>query len=232
MASTKKSESSISKFAVVLGVATGFLGGYLYSKLMFDDDVSFKVGKYRRFITGDDENGKAILLKKDNIPNRKQPKNRNISVYNIWRCLNHNEANIGNDIDKIDLCSKIGLIPLEPSLMGSNYRIIEFRPESTIKDFYKTNNNQIENAWSDFGVNNKKVFGGNKAKHPFMHKTESIDYALCLYGKMYMVLDKEEILIKAGDSIVQRGTNHSWKNSFSKTCVMMFVLIHSENQNK
>lgn len=228
---TKQSESSTSKFVVAIAVTAGFVAGYLCSKIVFKNDDSLKLGEYRRFITGHDENGKAILIKKDEIPNRKQPQNRNISVYNIWRCLNHEKANIENDIAKIDLCSKIGLIPLEPSIMGSNYRIIEFRPESTVKDFYNTNDKKIENAWSDFGVNNKKVFGGKQAKHPFMHKTESIDYALVLHGKIYMVLDKEEVLVKAGDCIVQRGTNHSWKNSFSETCVMMFVLIHSPNQD-
>ena len=235
----RKKEHLIStKLSVVLGIGAGFLAGYLCSRALLktgkdtDSDNSLKVGKYRRFITGHDENGKAILLKKDCIPNRKKPQNRNISVYNIWRCMNHHDANIENDIDKIDLCSKIGLIPLEPSLYGSNFRIIEFEPESTVKDFYKSDDKKIGAAWSDFGVSNKKVFGGKAAKHPFMHKTESIDYAVCLYGKMYMVLDEEEVLIKAGDTIVQRGTNHSWKNCFQDVCIMMFVLIHSPDHNR
>eukprot|EP01084_Bolivina_argentea_P053421 98063_1 len=222
----KQSISNIVKIGI--GVGIGFIGGYFISKALSSESNTLQCGKYKRIITGHDVNGKAIVVQEDMIPNRKNPKNRNISVYNIWRCLNHKNANKNNSIKKIDLCTLNNLIPLEPSKNGSNFRIIEFRPESTVKDFYKTNNDQVEAAWSDFGVNNKKVFGGNNAPHPFMHKTESIDYAICLYGKIYMVLDDSEILIQAGDTVVQRGTNHSWKNSFNDTCVMCFILIHSE----
>ena len=237
-AKTRQSENvSISTIAkITIGFGFSFVAGYLVSRIISkqnnkkfegNNDNVLKCGKYQRFITGHDENGKAIVIKKDYIPNRKKPKNRNISVFNIWRCTNHINANkdLCNDLTLCD--NDKNLIPLEPSLNGSNFRIIEFAPESTIKDFYKTNNDKIESAWSDFGVNNKKVFGGKGAKHPFMHKTDSIDYAVILHGQIFMVLDDSEILLKAGDTIVQRGTNHSWKNCFDEICVICFILIHS-----
>lgn len=40
-----------------------------------------------------------------------------------------------------------------------------------------------------------------------------------------MVLDKEEVLIKEGDVVVQRATNHAWKNVSDKPCRMAFILI-------
>ncbi|MEI7738536.1 MAG: cupin domain-containing protein [Betaproteobacteria bacterium] len=45
-----------------------------------------------------------------------------------------------------------------------------------------------------------------------MHQTETIDYVIVLNGEIYMVLDKSEVLLKAGDVAVQRGTNHAWSN--------------------
>ena len=58
-----------------------------------------------------------------------------------------------------------------------------------------------------------------------MHRTETVDYAVCLSGKIYLVLDDSEVLIKAGDTVVQRGTNHAWSNRSDQPCHMMFVLV-------
>ena len=63
------------------------------------------------------------------------------------------------------------------------------------------------------------------APHPLMHRTETVDYALCLAGEIYLVLDDSEVLIKAGDTVVQRGTNHAWSNRSDQPCRMMFVLV-------
>ena len=43
-----------------------------------------------------------------------------------------------------------------------------------------------------------------------------------------MVLDDSEVLLKAGDTIVQRGTNHAWSNRSDAPCVIAFVLIAGE----
>ena len=43
-----------------------------------------------------------------------------------------------------------------------------------------------------------------------MHKTSTVDYAIVLKGEIWAVMEKGETLLKAGDVLVQRGTNHSW----------------------
>jgi len=44
-------------------------------------------------------------------------------------------------------------------------------------------------------------------RHPGMHRTKTLDYAIVLSGEIYAVLDEEEVLLKAGDVLVQQGTN-------------------------
>jgi quercetin dioxygenase-like cupin family protein len=61
-----------------------------------------------------------------------------------------------------------------------------------------------------------------------MHRTETIDYALVLSGEITMVLDDEDVLLKAGDVVVQCGTNHAWSNRSNAPCVVAFVLIDGE----
>jgi hypothetical protein len=63
------------------------------------------------------------------------------------------------------------------------------------------------------------------AETPYMHRTESIDYGLVLEGEMCMILDKGEVCLKAGDFIIQRGTNHAWTNRSGRRCRMLFIMI-------
>ena len=58
-----------------------------------------------------------------------------------------------------------------------------------------------------------------------MHRTETVDYALILEGEIYLVLEEEERLMKQGDFLVERGTNHAWANRSDKPCRVLFVLI-------
>jgi quercetin dioxygenase-like cupin family protein len=62
--------------------------------------------------------------------------------------------------------------------------------------------------------------------NPIMHRTETIDYIIVLSGKIDMELDKSEVVtLKQGDVMIQRGTNHAWRNRYDETCRMAFVLV-------
>ena len=41
-----------------------------------------------------------------------------------------------------------------------------------------------------------------------VHRTQSVDYGIVLSGEMVLVLDDSETVLRAGDVVVQRGTNH------------------------
>ncbi|MFM0262812.1 cupin domain-containing protein [Paraburkholderia sediminicola] len=60
---------------------------------------------------------------------------------------------------------------------------------------------------------------------PRNHRTDSIDYAIVLSGEIDMDLDGNEVHLKAGDVLVQRGTIHDWINRGTVPCVIAFVLI-------
>lgn len=66
------------------------------------------------------------------------------------------------------------------------------------------------------------VLGG--ARHPFMHRTDSVDYSVVLTGEIYMMMDEEEYLLKAGDTVIQQGTNHAWSNRGTEPCLIAFML--------
>jgi len=63
------------------------------------------------------------------------------------------------------------------------------------------------------------------AKHPFMHRTETIDYGIVLEGEVTLIVDRGETVVRAGDIVIQRGTNHAWANRSKARCRIAFVLI-------
>jgi quercetin dioxygenase-like cupin family protein len=61
-----------------------------------------------------------------------------------------------------------------------------------------------------------------------MHRTSSIDYGIVLEGEIELELDDgAKRTIRQGGIIVQRGTNHLWRNNTDKVCRIAFVLIEA-----
>lgn len=60
------------------------------------------------------------------------------------------------------------------------------------------------------------------------HRTDSLDYGIVLSGEIVMQMDEGEVLLKAGDMIVQRGTMHNWVNRGPEPCFIAFILIATE----
>ena len=58
-----------------------------------------------------------------------------------------------------------------------------------------------------------------------MHRTRTIDYGIVLEGEITLILSDSEVLLRAGDVVVQRGTDHAWDNRSDKPAKMAFVLI-------
>jgi quercetin dioxygenase-like cupin family protein len=55
-----------------------------------------------------------------------------------------------------------------------------------------------------------------------------VDYIVVMSGEIDMELESgEEVHLKAGDVMVQRGTVHNWINRGTETCVMAVVLVHA-----
>ncbi len=62
--------------------------------------------------------------------------------------------------------------------------------------------------------------------NPGMHTTDTIDYEYVISGEVWLELDDgEEILLKAGDTVVQNGTRHAWRNKSSEPCQIVVCII-------
>lgn len=61
-----------------------------------------------------------------------------------------------------------------------------------------------------------------------VHRTASVDYGIVLEGEITLVLDDSEVTLRAGDIVVQRGTDHAWANRGSSVARVVFVLVDGE----
>ena len=111
---------------------------------------------------------------------------------------------------------------IEPPKGGSVCRVVTFPPDASYKG--KDGAKEVQAFFAAMGSPGASTYSA-KAPHPYMQKTRTLDFCLILEGEITLVLDKEEVHLKAGDTVVQRGTNHAWSNRSGKPCTIAFVLV-------
>ncbi len=68
--------------------------------------------------------------------------------------------------------------------------------------------------------------GSSETTAPFMHRTETIDYGIVVFGEITLLLDDgSESVLREGDVVIQRGTDHAWANRSTEPALVAFVLI-------
>jgi mannose-6-phosphate isomerase-like protein (cupin superfamily) len=65
-------------------------------------------------------------------------------------------------------------------------------------------------------------------KRTIMHRTRTLDYVVVVEGEAILVLDDSEVLLRQGDVVVQRGTNHAWENRSDALTRMAFFHIDAQ----
>ena len=65
------------------------------------------------------------------------------------------------------------------------------------------------------------------ARHANIHRTDTLDMITVITGEMYMMTDKDEVLMRPGDTVVIKGGNHGWSNRSSEPCLTTGVSIDS-----
>lgn len=58
-----------------------------------------------------------------------------------------------------------------------------------------------------------------------LHRTDTIDYAVCIHGVVELDLGTERRLLQPGDIVVQCGATHTWRNPGMAAARLLFVMI-------
>lgn len=178
-------------------------------------------GRVRRVVTGHDRNGKAIVISDGPAPAvRTNPLRPGHVSMDLWKTaaspviLNNAEPD-----------PTLGPRQIHPPRNGTIIRISEIAPETDA--IRSLDPQQAREVFKSMGNEGASTFGRG-GRHPFMHRTETLDYAVVLSGEIDLLLDDQDVHLKAGDVVIQRGTNHAWSNRSNKPCRMLYILIDGE----
>ncbi len=173
----------------------------------------------RRIVTGHNAEGKSVIIE-DGPPRdlRTMPQRPGYQVANMWVT-----TDTPADINQPDLSAEHKGVA--PPKRGTVVRIIDIPPEPEDPE-------ELERAVgavfaAHFNDAQREV-GGEKPKHPGMHRTDTVDYAILIEGELVAIMDEGETVMRPGDVLIQRGTNHAWSNRSGKMCRIAFILVDAQ----
>jgi len=164
----------------------------------------------RRIVTIDREAGKSSLVGDDASPDvRTDPARPGFALQRMW-VVDGAPAKIV--FETLHLPHT-----LEPPAQGSVLNVVTFPPDAVWKG--KVGAAEVAAYFKSMGSPGASTYSP-LAPHPYMQKTRTLDFGIVLEGEIVLVLDSQEVPLKAGEIVVQRGTNHAWSNRSGKPAVV------------
>jgi mannose-6-phosphate isomerase-like protein (cupin superfamily) len=190
----------------VVGAAL-FCAGYVVAQQKPAPEV-------RRVVTKLDEAGKAVVMFDERVQmSGVRPPNY---VANMW-VTDKSLPDFSWTTDRAKTQTR-----LTPPKSGTVFRVVEFVPEPEAVARMDMNTMMRVVGAADTPAK------GLPPRHPMMHRTRSLDYAVIISGEIDMLLDDGEVHLKAGDVVVQQATNHAWVNRGTEPCRIAFILMDSQ----
>jgi len=174
------------------------------------------IWRVRRVLTGHDSEGRSTFIADGPAPNVKEMASMpGLALTDLWETGGAPANNDGH----ADAAARP--VHLEPPKNGTILRIVEFPPDSK----WRNRATDGAEAFKSIGAGHAQ---DRKSADPMMHRTSTVDYIIVLKGEIHAVMETGETLLKAGDILVQRGTNHSWSVRGNEPCVVAAVLVNAK----
>src|SRR5262245_53719671 len=140
----------------------------------------------RRVVTGHDHRGRSVIASDAPSPHVLLiPGQADFGLTNLWVT----DAFPADTSGAADAAARP--VVLEPPAGGTIFRVVEFPPDRAVAGFDR------EAAFGSMGAGH--AMDPDASRHPGMHKTATVDYAIVLSGEIYAVMDEGETLLRAGD---------------------------------
>ncbi len=168
----------------------------------------------RRVVTGHDESGRAVFASDGTIDPITTDLVPGMEFFRLW----------GSD-DTVHFPGD-GSTPAAPQyfppLGGFRFGMFTVPPDSTsmLDDL------DFETAFDEMEAKLPGMAAHMEPDHPGMHTTASVDYEYVVSGRVVLELDDGATReLGPGDTVIQNGTRHAWRNPFDEPCLMVVVLV-------
>jgi uncharacterized cupin superfamily protein len=166
----------------------------------------------RRIVTKDNESGTSVTIADGPTPDVMfDPARPGFISARIW-VTDATPVQIKQAQDALALPHGIA-----PPPRGSVCRIVTFPPDDTFRG--RIGAAEVAAFFHAMGAPGASTYSPDAA-HPYMQRTRTLDFCVILDGEITLVLDTQEVQLAAGDTVVQRGTNHAWSNRSSRPCTI------------
>ena len=173
------------------------------------------IWRVRRVLTGHDAQGRSTFIADGPAPNVKEMSAMpGLALTDLWETKGAPASNAGDE----DAAERP--VHLEPPKNGTILRIVEFPPDSAWR-----RGTDGQAGFQSIGAGHAQ---DRRSADPMMHTTSTVDYIVVLKGEIYAILETGEKLLRAGDVLVQRGTNHSWSVRTGEPCIVAAVLVNAK----
>ena len=173
----------------------------------------------RRIVTGHDAQGRAVIQEDGPAPRVQRIGGATGPLFHeIW-----NTRSAPAPIDAASGEPEEDGITLAPPKNGTRIRVLDIPPDDPSLDSLTPE--EARAHFAEIGAGDASSYEGAGSRHARMHRTETIDYGIVLEGEIVLIMDEGETTVRAGDIVIQRGTNHGWANRSGKPCRIAFVLI-------
>jgi hypothetical protein len=172
----------------------------------------------RRVVTGHDEHGRSIIVSDGPSPHSNAPAVvPDLVARVLWATERIPVSNAGNH----DTAPAGVVPPMAPPEGGTIFRIADFPPDARYDGV------DVDQMFREIGGADAHAAANTPGdpRHFWFHKTDTLDYAIVLEGEIWALMDVGECLLRAGDVLIQRGTNHAWSNRSDRPCRVAFVLL-------
>ncbi|SRR5258708_1518968 len=171
------------------------------------------MAKLKRFVVGPGKDGKSTILINEVTNQQEDP-----GIFYRATLWSTKEVPVDNTITTdraLDVNTR------EPFPEGMLCRAVEIPPDT--KD--KTAHIEALKALHAKVKQTHAPSPEDLARHPSMHRTDTLDCITCVRGEIYLMTDVDEVLMQPGDTVIIRGTNHAWSNRSSEPCLLVGSMI-------
>ncbi len=173
---------------------------------------------HRRVVTGHDDSGKAVFASDDVVEPITLALLPDTDFYRLWGA------------DRPSRFPDDGSPPAAPNYFppmgGFRFGLFTVPPETTVNP----EEIDVDAALVELAEKLPGLGEHMEVDNPGMHTTATVDFEYVVSGRVVLELDDGATReLGPGDTVIQNGTRHAWRNPFDETCVMVVVLIGAEH---
>src|ERR1043166_493367 len=113
-------------------------------------------------------------------------------------------------------------IGIPPPDNGTIFRVGAFLPLDPATEA------KMEPEWLMKAIGNHAPARGVPVKHPMMHRSRTLDYAVVVSGEIDMMLDETSVHLKPGDAVLQQAPTQAGITRGKEPCPILFLLLDSK----